>query len=76
MKRILSRVLVLVLLASTALPLAAQQSGADAAAQIARARTGGRVLSVRPSHDPQHPGFEVKVLLSNGRVRILFINPK
>ncbi len=76
MKRIFPRALALGLLVLTALPIAAQPSGADAAAQIARARTGGRVLSVRPSNNPQHPGFKVKVLLNDGRVRVLFINPK
>lgn len=75
MNRVFHRLAVLGLLVAMTMPLAAQPSGADAAAQIARSRTGGRVLSVRPSNNPQHPGFEVKVLLSNGRVRVLFINP-
>ena len=52
------------------------QSAADSAADQARANTGGRVLSVRPSNDPRTPGYEVKVLLANGTVRVMYINPK
>lgn len=75
MKRLYPLLFVLLLgLAPLAAPTFAQ-SGADAAAQIARAQTGGRVLSVRPSDDPGRPGYEVKVLLDDGRVRVLFINP-
>ena len=55
---------------------AAAQSGADAAVEQARSQTGGRVLSVRPSPDPNRPGFEVKVLLGDGTVRVLYINPR
>lgn len=48
-------------------PRARQASGisADRAAELARQATGGRVLSVRASGE----GFEVKVLLDDGRVR-------
>ncbi|MDX1607185.1 MAG: hypothetical protein R3202_13420 [Candidatus Competibacterales bacterium] len=74
MKRHLQRLaLTLALLLTATAALA--QSGADAAAQIARAQTGGRVLSVQPSSNPQRPGYEVKVLLDDGRVRVLYIDP-
>lgn len=69
-RRLLS--LLLLSLLVTAAP--AQQSGADAAAEIARAQTGGRVLSVTP--DPSGSGYEVKVLLEDGRVRVLHIDPR
>ncbi len=75
MKRLYPLLLVLLLGLTPLPPTLAQSSGADAAAQIARAQTGGRVLSVRPSDNPQRPGYEVKVLLDDGRVRVLFINP-
>ena len=74
MKRHLQR-LALTLALLLAAAAAPAQSGADAAAQIARAQTGGRVLSVRPSSNPQRPGYEVKVLLDDGRVRVLYIDP-
>lgn len=67
----LSRLVLGLLLALGAAGLPAQQSGADAAAQIARSQTGGRVLSVQP----RGSGFEVKVLLDDGRVRVLYIDP-
>jgi hypothetical protein len=75
MNRIYPLILALLLSLGPLTPAPAQQSGADAAAQIARSQTGGRVLSVRPSNNPQRPGYEVKVLLDDGRVRVLFINP-
>lgn len=55
--------------------LVANLCGPDAAAAQARSRTGGRVLSVRPSNDPSRPGFEVRVLLGDGRVTVVFVNP-
>lgn len=66
----------LVLSGSLAAPLGAKQhkgSGSsreggmsqEEAAQIARKRTGGRVLSVKPAKD----GYRVKVLTPQGEVR-------
>ena len=52
------------------------QTAADIAADMVRANTGGRVLSVIPSRDPNSPGFEVKVLLPDGTVQIHFVNPQ
>lgn len=75
MKRPYLLLLALLLGSGSLFPILAQQSNADAAAQIARAQTGGRVLSVRPSDDAGRPGYEVKVLLDDGRVRVLYINP-
>jgi uncharacterized membrane protein YkoI len=51
------------------------QSGRDAAAEMARQSTGGRVLSVKPSDDPNRPGYLVKVLLGDGKVRTVHVNP-
>ena len=74
MKQLYALLLALLLSLGPLSPAPAQ-SGADAAARIAQSQTGGRVLSVRPSNNPQRPGYEVKVLLDDGRVRVLFINP-
>ena len=52
------------------------QSAADTVADMARADTGGRVLSVQPSRQPDRPGYEVKVLLPDGTVQIRFYNPQ
>jgi hypothetical protein len=43
---------------------------------MARQSTGGRVLSVKPSNDPNKPGYLVKVLLGDGRVRTVYVNPR
>jgi hypothetical protein len=56
-------------------PLLAQ-SERDVAAEMARQSTGGRVLSVKPSGDPNQPGYLVKVLLGDGRVRTVHVNPR
>lgn len=48
------------------------QTPEDAVADQARAATGGRVLSVQASANPDSPGFEVKILLPDGTVQILF----
>jgi hypothetical protein len=56
-------------------PLTAQ-SERDVAAEMARQSTGGRVLSVKPSNDPNKPGYLVKVLLGDGRVRTVYVNPR
>jgi hypothetical protein len=59
--------------APSALPLLAGRSGGAAspseAADEARRRTGGQVLSVRQSRG----GYEVKVLTPSGEVRIVFV---
>ena len=45
------------------------------AAEQAQSETGGRVLSVTRSDDPQRPGYWVKVLLGDGRVRTVYVRP-
>lgn len=45
----------------------------EQAAEKARTTTGGRVLAVTPSNDPNRPGYHVKVLLADGRVRIVYV---
>ena len=52
------------------------QDERDVAAEKARQSTGGRVLSVRPSDDPNQPGHLVRVLLGDGRVRLVYIPPE
>ena len=66
--------LLMCMLSLLATTTAAQLSDADTAAEIARTQTGGRVLSVTPL--PDGPGYEVKVLLGDGRVRTLHIDPR
>ena len=51
----------------------ATQANPDAAKRIAEQQTGGKVLSVRPA--PSRPGYMVKVLLSDGRVRTIYVQP-
>lgn len=46
----------------------------DEAAAIARTKTGGRVLDVRPLANGDPAGFEVRVLLDEGKVRTLLID--
>jgi uncharacterized membrane protein YkoI len=47
----------------------------DKAASIARTSAGGgRVLGVRTQAESQHPVFEVKVLSTEGRVRVLRVD--
>ena len=46
----------------------------DEAAAQARSRTGGRVLRIRPSQENGRPVYQVKLLLSDGRVRIVTID--
>lgn len=50
--------------------------GGDAhhAAEIARVRTGGRVLDVRPALDAAQSAYEVRVLLDAGRVRRVVVD--
>ena len=52
---------------------AAASDGADAARQAAR-MTGGRVLDVRTSNQGGRIVYEVKVLLDDGRVRVVRID--
>ena len=54
----------------------AASASPELAAEQARQSTGGRVLSVEVSTDPQRPGFLVKVLLGDGRVRVVHVNPQ
>lgn len=44
----------------------------EAAIEQVRQRTGGQILSVRPSDDPGRPGFWVRYL-KDGRVRTVFV---
>jgi uncharacterized membrane protein YkoI len=46
----------------------------DEAAARVREQTGGRVLDIRSRTEDGRPVYRVKVLLSDGRVRILTIN--
>jgi len=45
-------------------------TGADEAAALVRAASGGRILSVRPDNKTRPTVYHVKVLLDGGRVRI------
>jgi uncharacterized membrane protein YkoI len=53
--------------------LAAAGDGAEAARQAAQ-MTGGRVLDVRTSNHGGRTVYEVKVLLDDGRVRVVRID--
>jgi uncharacterized membrane protein YkoI len=56
-------------------PLKAREvMDADAAAAAVRRATGGRVLGIEPSANGASPGYHVKVLLEDGRVRILSVD--
>lgn len=46
----------------------------DAAAAIVRRATGGKVLRVEPSNRGGVPGYRVRVLLDDGRVRVLNVD--
>ena len=54
---------------------AAATDGADAARQAA-AMTGGRVLDVRTTNRAGQIVYEVKVLLDDGRVRVVRVDGK
>jgi uncharacterized membrane protein YkoI len=59
--------------AATGRLLLAQSSpavSADQAAELVRARSGGRILGVRLESGERGPVYRVKVLLDGGRVRI------
>ena len=75
--RVLSLFLLFILVGSIAPPsqqaLAQQFSGAEAAAAHIQQTTGGQILSVRANPDPNNPGWLVKVLLTDGRVRTIFV---
>lgn len=74
--RFLSILLLLVLWCGTlhsASLIAQQLSPAEAAAAYVQQTTGGQILSVRPNPDPANPGWLVKVLLADGRVRTIFV---
>ena len=57
-------------------PLLAQQSliSQDEAAAQARSRTGGRVLDIRATDKDGRPVYLVKLLLSDGHVRVVTID--
>lgn len=47
----------------------------DRAANAARAATGGRVLGVQDADHDGQPGYRVRILEQNGRVRSLHFDP-
>ncbi|MFO1350569.1 MAG: hypothetical protein U1F68_07800 [Gammaproteobacteria bacterium] len=74
MTRLLQRLLIVLPLAMTPLCTAlAQAATPEQAAAIASQMTGGQVLSVKFNADPNRPGYQVKVLLPDGRVQIKFV---
>ena len=46
----------------------------DAAANIARAATGGRVLAVDDGTDGDRPVYNVKILLPDGHIRVVVVD--
>ena len=46
----------------------------DAAANIARTATGGRVLAVEVDADGDKPVYNVKVLLPDGHIRVVVVD--
>ncbi len=54
----------------TMLAQASPTVSADQAADLVRARSGGRILDVRRENGDRGPVYRVKVLLEGGRVRI------
>lgn len=78
----MSRILLFLLLTAAPVAHAAMSAGAlvlaaesvadaGAAARAAAARTGGRVLDVQPRQSGGRAVYDVKVLLDDGRVRII-----
>ncbi len=53
-----------------------RDQAADRAAELARASTGGRVVSVRPAYENPATEYEVRILLDDGLVRRVVIDPK
>jgi hypothetical protein len=49
-------------------------TGADEAAALVRAASGGRILSVRPDNKTRPAVYYVKVLLDGGRVRVYLVD--
>lgn len=49
--------------------------GADEAAALVRAASGGRILDVRLDDAARPPVYRVKVLLDGGRVRVYLVDP-
>ena len=47
---------------------------ADGAAAAVRRATGGKVLRVEPGNRDGNPGYRVKVLTEDGRVRVLNVD--
>ena len=54
--------------------VAAAANDAGSAAREAAAMTGGRVLDVKTQRDGGQPAYLVKVLLPDGRVKLVLIN--
>jgi uncharacterized membrane protein YkoI len=46
----------------------------DAAAAAVRRATGGKVLRIDPSSQQGNPGYRVRVLLGDGRVRVFNVD--
>lgn len=67
------RLLTLTLALFVAATATAVASTPEAAAREAQRATGGQVLKVTPASG--RPGYMVKVLLSNGTVRVIYVNP-
>ena len=65
-----TRILLILVLILTAVPSVAA-GGADAAAQQAAARTGGRVLDVRTGQEGDQTVYFVRVLMEDGRVKVV-----
>ena len=51
-----------------------ERVGSNEAAAIARSQTGGRVLDVRRSTEDGRPCYLVRLLLADGRVRIVVVD--
>lgn len=55
-------------------PRMGQAMGPDAAAAAVRRATGGQILRVEPNNQQNNPGYRVRVLLDDGRVRVLSVD--
>ena len=53
---------------------APERVGSNEAAAIARSQSGGRVLDVRRSTEDGRPCYLVRLLLADGRVRIVVVD--
>lgn len=68
------RTMLLAVLALTPLCAVAQAADANAAAQQAASATGGRVLDVQSASAGGQPVYVVRVLLPDGRVKVVRID--